>query len=100
MIKRKAAFGTRDKVAKEEKRMFKTYILFIYWAITTKKREGNNKGIEVEGETPYPRAIDALIDEEQRGKKKETGSVLLTQLPWAIRSLPSTHRDYTVCLSF
>ena len=48
-------------------------------------------------------AIEALIGEEENGKqkkelKKETESGSLTQLPWIIQWLLTTHMDHTTGL--
>ena len=71
------------------------------------RRAKERKGTEAQkAKTPTPtRVIDALIgdgeqNEKQKNKKKETVRGPSTQLPWTLRSPPTTRRDHTVSLFF
>ena len=71
------------------------------------RKEKEEKRIEEQRAKPLPSipAIDALIgDEEQTGKsreqRKKQGTGPQTQLPWTLRSPPTTHRYHTMSLFF
>ena len=61
--------------------------------------EKKNEAQRAKPHTSIP-AVDALIREEEQTRKKErtkeeTESGSLTQLPWTLRSTPTTHRDHS-----
>ena len=72
---------------------------------TSEKNEEKERDRGIEGETPNPipgnwcahrgERVERKTDEN---KKKETGSGSPTQLPWTIKSPPTTGMDHTVIL--
>ena len=79
----------------------------LQWQEGKTSEKSEEKGTEAQRmKPPTPTwAIDALIgdkehNEKQNKKKKETEQGPPTQIPWALRSPSTTHKDPTVSLSF